>query len=135
MVESRPETLELHRADSGHDLWAAVEAAQYARVVEHDEPRTDLEAARMRDLIGFFSDCSEEWEGKSASDQTVALEQLGTRLAALEELELSVYWAVTQRGFDTAAGQPVELPVAVLTIARQAQPSITLHLPPTMDID
>lgn len=132
MAEPRSETIELRRAASGHDLWSAVEAAQYARLVEHDEPRTDAEAARMRDLLGLFSECAEQWEGKSASDQTLALEQLGSRLTALERLNVSVYWAVIDRKVLTAEGDPVDLPVAVLAIARSVQPSITRDLPGTM---
>lgn len=133
MAQSRSETLELYRADCGQDLWAAVEAAQYARLVEHDAPRTDVEAAQMQDLIGFFSDCSEQWERKSISDQAVALERLGNRVTALEGLELFVYWAVIEGRFNTPEGELVDLPLAVLTIARDRQPSITVNLPGAMN--
>lgn len=129
MAQSRLETLDLHRADSGHDLWPAVEAAQYARLIEHDDPLTDVEAARMRDLIDFFSTCAEQWEGKPTADQAVALEQLELRVTALKALDLSVYWAVMQGRFATAEGDPVDLPVAVLSIAHGGAPSIAVCLP------
>ncbi len=134
MAQSRSGKLELRRADSGQDLWSAVEAAQYGRVVGHDTPGNDAEADCMQDLLGFFADCSEQWGGKSTVDQTLALQQLGSRLAALEELELHVYWAVVRGRFDTAEGQQVELPVAVLTIARNGQPTLTVDLPGEIDL-
>lgn len=135
MAQSRTRTFELRRADGGPDLWVAVEAAQYARVVDHVAPRTDAEAARMQDLIGFFLECSEAWDGKTAADQTLALERLGTRLAALAELQLFVYWAVVQGKCRTAQGKPVELPMAILTIARDGRPTISVRLPDVLGID
>jgi len=135
MARSHTQTVELRRADSGPDLWVAVEAAQFARVVDHAAARTDAEAARMQDLIGLFLECSEAWDGKTAADQTLALAQLGFRLSALAELELFTYWAVIQARCKTARGEPVELPMAILTIARDGQPSITVRLPGVMDID
>lgn len=134
MAQPGSDTLELRRADSGQDLWAAVEAAQYARLVDHDEPRGEAEVGPIRDFVAFFADCAEEWEQKSTADQTVALQQLGARVAALEERALFVYWAVIEGRFDTEAGETVELPLAVVTISRDGGSSIAIALPGSGDV-
>jgi hypothetical protein len=135
MTPTNSETIELCRADSGHDLWAAIEAAQYARLIDYDEPRTDEEASRMSDLIGLFAECAEQWERQDTSGQQLALEQLGIRLAALGEVGLFVYSTITQRRVETDEGGPVELPVAVLLVRREDRPAIAVELPGTMDAD
>jgi len=135
MTLPHSETIELQRAERGHDLWAAVEAAQYARIVDHEAPRTKAEAERMQDLIEVFSDCAEAWERKSVADQTVALERLGTRLAGLDEFGLCAYWTVVERRFETAEGETVALPVAVLAILRDGRPAVTLELPHAVGAD
>jgi hypothetical protein len=132
MAPPKSDTIALQRADSGYDLWAAIEAAQYARLVEHDEPRTAMEAERLRDLVGFFSDCAEGWEGKSAADQGVALEQLGIRLTELGNLGLRAYWAVAERPFETAEGEEIALPVAILAVLRADHSAVTVELPPAI---
>lgn len=125
-------TIELRRARRGQDLWTAIEAAQYARIVEHDTPQSEAEAERLRDLVGFFSDCAEAWEEKSAADQTVALERLGSHLASLEEDGLFAYWGVVERRFETSEGEPVALPVAILAVLRDGRPAVTVDLPPAI---
>ncbi len=134
MSEKRTEPLELTRVDGGADLWVAIEAAQYAKLVEHDSPLSHLEAARMQNLLGLFEDCSEDWESKTTHDQTMALEQLGCRLSALREVRLHVYSAVTKMGFETPAEQLVQMPLAVLNIRRALKPSITVLLPSALDL-
>ena len=82
----------------------------------------------MKDFVDFFSDCSEHWEVTSAMDQATALRQVGNRLSDLSELGLFVYWAVVQGSFGAAGGEPVDLPVAALTIARGGEPSVTVDV-------
>jgi hypothetical protein len=135
MAESRSEPIELRRADSGYDLWPAVEAAQYARLVEHVEPHNGNEAGRIEEFVDCFSDCSERWEERSSPDQAIALEQLSHRVVALEELGLSVYWAVMERSFDTADGGRVDMPIAVLAISRDDRPSIVAELPTAVTVE
>jgi hypothetical protein len=135
MTQPSSDAIELRRAQRGPDLWAAIEAAQYARLVDYDAPRTDEEAARMADLIGLFSECSEEWESRNTSDQKLVLEQLDVRLSALGELGLFVYSGIAQRRLKTAEGAPVELPVAVLVIRRDDRPTVAIGLPAAIDID
>lgn len=135
MAAPHSETIALQRAENGHDLWAAIEAAQFARIVEHDAPRGEIEAERTAALVEFFSDCAEAWEEKSAAEQTAALERLGRHLAALEDAGLFAHWAVIERAFDTAEGETVVLPVAVLAIARDAGPELSLAVPKPVGTD
>ena len=135
MTEATSVTLELSRADGAPDLWPAIEAAQYARIIDHETPRTDAEASAMADLVGFFSDCSEQWEQQSASEQKTALEQMGNRLTALRELGLFVYSGTTQIRVDTAEGATTALPLVVLIIRREYHQTIDITLPMSAGID
>ena len=134
MIGSRKESLELQRAHGGSDLWVALEAAQYAKLVDHDDPLTGKESERMLALVGFFEDCSENWEQRTVSDQTIALEQLGCRVEALREIDLHVYSAVARLGIETAVRKTIHIPLAVLNISRQDYPSITVMLPRAVDL-
>ena len=134
MIRSHKEPLELQRAHGGPDLWVALEAAQYAKLVDHDDPRTGMESERMLALVGFFEDCSEDWERRSVSDQSIALEQLGCRLEALREIDLHVYSAVARLGIETPVRETIHIPLAVLNISRQDFPSITVMLPRAVDL-
>lgn len=125
--------MELRRADSGPDLWPAVEAAQYARLVKHEPPATDAEAASIQAVVDLFAACAEQWERQSAADQAITLEQLDGQMAALRALGLYVHWAVTKRRFDSAEGAPVDLPVAVVTVTHRDEPTITAALPDAID--
>lgn len=135
MTPSSSETIELLRAESGHDLWAAIEAAQYARLIDYDEPQSDEETSRMAELIGLFADCSEQWEQQDTAGQKLSLEQLGVRVAALAEVGLFVYSGIAQRLVSTDEGDQVELPVAVLIVRRDDYQVIAVTLPATMDTE
>lgn len=129
MTDLQSTTLELSRALSGQDLWAAIEAAQYARLIDHDVPATDIEARWIEDLIRLFSDSAEEWEDLSSSDQALVLERLGSHVEVLREFDLAVYTTVTRGSFEAEDGETVQLPLAVLTITRDDGPSVTIGLP------
>lgn len=133
MVGAELETIELQRADSGQDLWTAVEGAQYARLIRPDDPRTQSEAERMQDLIDLFSGCAEDWEQRSPADQAVALEQLGYRLSTLEELALFVHWGAIRGRVTSAEGNLVEVPIVILTISRSGGATIEIELPETIE--
>ena len=119
----------LQRAESGQDLWAAVEGAQYARMIKTDEPGDDAEASRMQALIDLFSDCAERWEEMSPADHSLALEQIGRRLAELAEIRLHVHWGVVPGHVQSGSGDLVEVPIVVLSIAGDDSPQIEIALP------
>ncbi len=135
MTSPRTETVTLQRADSGPDLWTAVEAAQYARLIEHDPPDSAAEAEGMAALIGLFAECSEAWERQTASDQALALERFGSGIEALRKQGLFVHWGVTGRCVQDDQGDSVELPVAVLTITRRADPAIAAEVPAALEAE
>lgn len=129
-----PVRMELARADGGRDLWTVIEAAQFAKLLDHGRPRTDGEAERLRSFVDLFEDCAEGWDGRSASEQTMALEQFDHRLAALGQLDLRVYSAVARFTLEAARGGVVRLPLAVVAIRRDDRPSISLDLPRTAGV-
>ena len=122
--------VKLHLAGSGHDLWPAIEAAQYACVIEKIAPHTKDERARMEGFSRHFRECAKEWGGKSPEEQAWALEQLGSLILALRNMDLYVYFAVVQKRIRTAKGRPpAEMPVAILAIVRDSKASITVEVP------
>ena len=130
MTEPRPETLTLQRARSGQDLWTAIEAAQYARLIRHEDPQSDAEAAGMQAFVGLFSDCAERWEAQSPDDQSLALKQVDAHVAALGELELFVFWGVLEGKLGAA-----DVQIAVIIIGRNGDNRIEVAMPATIEIE
>ena len=128
MPPSDAKPIELHRADRGHDLWTAIEAARNGAIIENASPRTNDGRVATKKFIRCFSDCAEHWEDKSVEEKSWALEQLGSRVEALGKLHLYVYWTVLASNLDTARREPTRLPVAVLAIVGGDKSTITVSL-------
>ena len=129
MVETSDEIVELTRATRGTDLFSVIEAAQYARVVEHEETETEKDAAAVDAFLARFSECSEAWESKTPTEQAASLARLGEDLDALARVGLFVYWAAPERDFVRDAGEPHAMPLAVVKVARQSNAPVTVRLP------
>lgn len=129
MSEASYEHVELARVGTGLDLWPAIEAAQYAHVVDHDEPQTDDE----RDSISAFADSfigwAEEWEQQPREAQSSILDDLGRHLAALAGQGLYLYGATVEREVATGSGERVRLPIALLRISREEEAIQHMALP------
>ena len=123
------------RADRGADLWTAVEAAQFAHVVERDDSEDDGETETAESVLNLFFELAEDWDEANSNDQATALAQLDTRLRGLAKCELFVHVAVVQREFEISSGEIASLPIAVLKVGRAAFPSITIHLPELIDAE
>lgn len=132
-METEYELITAQRADRGADLWTAVEAAQFAHVVERDDSEDDVETADS--FLNLFFELAEDWDEANSNDQATALAQLDTRLRGLAERELFVHVAVVQREFAISSGEIASLPIAVLKVGRAAFPSITVHLPEIIDAE
>lgn len=116
-------------AARGTDLFAAVEAAQYARVID-PVAAADADQAREIDaLLELFYACGETWHEKSPIEQTALLEQFDHRLEVLDATGLRVHWAVPERSFITQEGESVTLPIALLKIRPADEPAPTAHVP------
>ena len=135
-METDYELITAQRADRGADLWTAVEAAQFAHVVERDDSEEDDgETETAESFLNLFFELAEDWDEADSNDQATALAQLDTRLRGLAERELFVHVAVVQREFAISSGEIASLPIAVLKVGRAAFPSITIHLPEIIDAE
>ena len=134
-MEADIELVTAQRADRGADLWTAVEAAQYAHVVERDEHESDAESESADGFLKLFFDLAEDWAEADSNYQATALAQLDTRLRGLAKHELFVHVVVIHRDFTLSPGEVASLPIAVLKVGRAAHPSITIQLPDIMDAE
>ncbi len=133
--EPRYESVELRLADSGQELAAAIEAAQFARLVDHDPPETAAEAAAIEDFIERFAGAAEGWDGLGAVARAGVLARLGDDLEALERCGRFVHWGTLGFGVGRQGGGAVSLPLAILSISRSAQPTRRARLPSALTID
>lgn len=121
--------VELAPARRGADLYAVVEAGQYARLVDHEAPVTAEEAEAMAAFVAYLNDCCETWDRKSAMEQSAALASLGALLDRLDECEYAAFWAVAERQFSCPPGDLRALPVAVVKIARSGADRVSVRVP------
>ena len=132
-METEYELVTALRADRGADLWTAVEAAQFAHVVERDDSEGVSEAESADAFLNLFFELADDWDEADSNDQATALAQLDTRLRGLAKRELFVHVAVVQREFAISGDEVASLPIAILKVGRAAFPSITIQLPEVMD--
>lgn len=129
MSEPELKAVELDLAETGMELKDALEAAQYARFIKPDEPENELEARTMTAFVEAFSAGTEVWETGSPTDRTSALTALSARLEALEQLGLFVHAGAVQLRYTPEGGEPVDMPVAIVTITRSNLPSGVVLVP------
>lgn len=135
MDESRFETVELRLAEAGSDLMAAIEAAQYARVVDHEDAGTPDESVAIDRFLETFADAAEKWEDLGAGERRALLAGLGDLLEELETLGWYVHWGILRRQFLLADRTAARLPVAVLTISRSGLPTCRIMLPAQIAVE
>ena len=124
MPDSSLEAVELRRANNGTDLETALEAAQNGRYVKPEEPASEREARAISDFVDVFSASIEAWSKSTPARRRSILEELGTRLQALEREHLFVHW-----GRIEVAIEQVAIPVAILTVDRAAERKVRALLP------
>jgi hypothetical protein len=128
------QTVELRLAESGTELWPALEAAQYARLISHDPPASpDREEAIAR-FVEAFGGCAETWEALEPMARSGALAGLSAQLEALQRCGLFVHWAAIERGI-AGSGGSLRMPLAVLTISELDLPAARVQLPGELEID
>lgn len=131
---ARSQTIELRLAETGTELWPAVEAAQYARLINHDPPASaDREQAIAR-FVEAFAAGAEAWEALEPMARSGALAGLGAQLDALQRCDLFVHWAALERDI-AGSGGSVRMPIAVLTISETDLPTARLQLPGELEVD
>lgn len=129
MSEQPFETVELKLVVTASDLISALEAAQYARLIQPDDPESEQEADAMIAFVQAFGACTEAWESGRESERTLALGRLGAHTEALENLRLYVHAGATRVDLTEPGQDAMPMPVAVLTITRSSLPTTTVLLP------
>lgn len=133
-MSKRPDqTIELKLADTGTELWPAVEAAQYARLITHEPPASAAEEAAIARFLEAFATCAETWEELQAARRAGALAGLSAQLEALQRSGLFVHWAAIDAGL-AEAGRRVTMPLAVVTISRTNLPEARVRLPDELEV-
>ena len=115
------------------ELRPAVEAAQYARVIDHAAPASVAEEAALTRFLEAFCACAETWEELQVVRRSGALAGLSDRLDALQRCGLYVHWAAIDARLAGAGGR-VTLPLAVLTISRSNLAEAQVRLPDELEI-
>jgi hypothetical protein len=131
----RYQRLELRLAKAGGDLRAAIEAAQFARVIHHEKPVDMVEEQAIAGFVGTFAAGPESWEGLAAAERAALLARLSDDLEALENCALFVHWGTTGQDVMGAGRRPVRLPLAVLTISRSRLPTTETLIAVRMVVD
>jgi hypothetical protein len=129
----RDHIIELQLAETGIELRPAVEAAQYARAIDHAAPASIAEAEALTQFLEAFCACTETWEELQVVRRSSALAGLSAKLEALQRCGLYVHWAAIHARV-AAAGGRVTLPLAVLTISRSNLPEAQVQLPDELEI-
>jgi hypothetical protein len=127
------QTLELRLAETGTELWPAVEAAQYARLINHDPPASTPEEQAVARFLEAFAACVEAWGDPEPLRRTGLLTGLTAQLGALQRSGLFVHWAVIDGGAG-GTGTVVGMPLAVLTISRNDLPTARVELPGRLEV-
>jgi hypothetical protein len=131
---ARSQTIELRLAETGSELWPAVEAAQYARLISHDPPASAGEEEVTARFVEAFGSCAETWEELEPMRRSGALAGLSAQLDALHRHGLFVHWAALDARI-AGSGAPASMPLAVLTISRTELPTARVQLPRELEID
>jgi hypothetical protein len=129
----RDQTIELKLAETGTELWPAVEAAQYARLINHEPPASAAEEAAITRFVEAFTACAETWEHLQAERRAGALAGLSAQLEGLQRCGLFVHWAAIEAGI-AEAGRRVTMPLAVVTIGRTDLPEARVRLPDELEV-
>jgi hypothetical protein len=122
------QTVELQLAETGTELWPALEAAQYARLISHEPAASAAEDAAITRFVETFTTCAETWEDLQAERRAGALAGLSAQLEALQRCGLFVHWAALEAGI-AEAGRRVTMPLAVVRISRSDLPEARVRLP------
>lgn len=128
------EAVELRLAETGTDLWAAVEAAQYARAVTFDEPESEAQTAAMTRFLHALASFAESWDEVPMHAKAPALDSLARHLGELRRAGIFVHCGTIERDFAAPGGAPQTLPIAVLHLGHMRSPALTVMLPPSLDV-
>jgi hypothetical protein len=123
------EAVELRLASDGAALWLAIEAAQYGRILLHEEPQSDREEQAMSGFAETFSRYTEEWEEAPSPIKAAFLQSLGEHVGALRGQGLYVHWGRIERTLTDETTQRQEISLVVLSIDRRSKLTMQIMMP------
>ena len=123
------EAVELRLASDGAALWLAIEAAQYGRILLHEEPQSDREEQAMSGFAETFSRYTEEWEEAPSPIKAAFLQSLGEHVGALRGQGLYVHWGRIERTLTDEKAQGQEISLVVLSIDRRSKLTMQIMMP------
>jgi hypothetical protein len=130
--ERQQRSVTLQLAESGRDLVAAIEAAQFARLIDRDEPEG---AAAVGAFVELFSVAAESWDDLAAVERAGLLARLSEELDRLERDGLFVYWGRVALAVARADHEALQLPLAILSIGRSGEPTVEVSIPGALALD
>lgn len=131
--ELPPQIIGLRLAETGAELWPAIEAAQYARLISHDPSASAADEQVISRFVEAFVECAETWEQLEDVRRMGAIAGLSAQLEALQRCGLFVHWTAIDAGV-AEAGRRVRMPVAVLTVSRNNLPTAQVQLPGELEV-
>jgi hypothetical protein len=134
VVEPKDEAIELQRVVQGHELWSAIEAAQFACMVVHDEPCSEQEDTAITAFFEAFSQFTEAWEETPPANKATVLQRMGGHVQALEEVGLFVHSGCVERKLEAPGHMCPKVPLAVVSIDRTRENTTTVMVPSEMTI-
>ena len=128
------EAVELRLAVDGAALWLAIEAAQYGRILLHEEPQSEREERAMSSFAETFSRYTEEWEEAPSPIKGAFLQSLGEYVGALRDQGLYVHWGRIDRNLTDEGNQRQDISLVVLSIDRRSTPTMQIMMPLDLNV-
>lgn len=116
------------------ELWSAIEVAQYAHLLVHDEPQADRDARALRAFVDAFNEWIERWDETAFQNKAPVLQAIDGHLKALAALGFFVHWGCAERVLASSEGEGSTVPVAIVTIDRNRSLITRVGVPTTMDV-
>ncbi len=127
--------IEIELAVRGTQLWTAMEAAQYGRVIHADHATRAAAQGPIDAFIAEFAGRVETWARLNASYRMAALRQMDDVIDALNQDGTYVYSTSVERLLATPGCSALPLPIAVLYFDLARQPTACVSLPRLATVD
>ena len=128
------EAVELRLAADGAALWLAIEAAQYGRILLHEEPQTEREERAISSFAETFSRYTEEWEEAPSPTKGAFLQSLGEHIGSLRHQGLYVHWGRVDRKLTDEKKHCQDISLVVLSIDRRSVLTMQIMMPLDLNV-
>ena len=127
--------IEMELAVRGTQLWIAMEAAQYGRVIHADDTTRAAAQEPIDAFIAEFAGRVETWARLNASYRMAALRQMDGVIDALNHDGTYVYSTSVERLLAMPGCSALQMPIAVLYFDLTRQPTARVSLPRLAAVD